>query len=196
MKLRRERRILTAPCTNGESKQAKHVCLEDHNRRRDVRAYLGNKTMKEAWDTFVMLFSKKNDTMLQLLENKLLSISQRDMTISQYFHKVKTIYREITKLDPKSAIGEDRMKRIIMHGLQPEYRSYVVAIQGWSTQPSLVGFENLLASQKVIKELNNLRELRRTTTRVLKERNLEVFSTSVGKRATHVQELLIQEKLC
>ena len=41
-----------------------------------------DKTLKEAWDTLVMLFSKKNDTRLQLLENELLSISQCDMTIS------------------------------------------------------------------------------------------------------------------
>ena len=34
-----------------------------------------DKTSKEAWHTFVMLFSKKNDTRLQLLENKLLLIS-------------------------------------------------------------------------------------------------------------------------
>uniref|UniRef100_A0A2N9FHD6 CCHC-type domain-containing protein n=1 Tax=Fagus sylvatica TaxID=28930 RepID=A0A2N9FHD6_FAGSY len=45
------------------------------------------KTPKEAWDTFVTLFSKKNDTRLQLLENELLSMAQRDMTIAQYFHK-------------------------------------------------------------------------------------------------------------
>ncbi|XP_052627747.1 uncharacterized protein LOC128134258 [Lactuca sativa] len=78
-------------------------------------------TLKEAWDTFVTLFSKKNDTRLQLLENELLSISQRDMTIAQYFHKVKSICREITELDPQSVIAEARMKRIIIHGLRPEY---------------------------------------------------------------------------
>ena len=55
----------------------------------------------------VMLFSNKNDTRLQLLENELLSISQPDMTITQYFHKVKLICWEIIKLDPKSAIGEN-----------------------------------------------------------------------------------------
>ena len=64
----------------------------------------------------MMFFSKKNDTSLQFLENEL-SISQRDMTIAQYFHKVKSICREITKLDPKSAIVESRMKRIIIHRL-------------------------------------------------------------------------------
>ena len=34
-----------------------------------------DKAPKEAWDTFVMLVSKKNDMRLQLLENELLSIS-------------------------------------------------------------------------------------------------------------------------
>ena len=109
-----------------------------------------DKTPKEAWDTFVMLFSKKNDTRLQLLENELLSISQRDKRIAQYFHKVKSICWEITKLDPKSAIWESRMKRIIIHELWPEYRSFVITVQGWPAQPSLVEFENLLASQEVM----------------------------------------------
>ncbi|KAJ0103216.1 hypothetical protein Patl1_06266 [Pistacia atlantica] len=57
------------------------------------------KTPKEAWDTFVTLFSKKNDTRLQLLENELLSMAQRDMTIVQYFHKTRisralTLYKD------------------------------------------------------------------------------------------------------
>ena len=97
-----------------------------------------------------MLFSKKNDTRLQLLENTLLLISQRDMTIAQYFHKVKSICRVITELDPKSAIGEDRMKRIIIHGLQQKYQRFIIAVQGWPTQPSFEEFENLLASQEVM----------------------------------------------
>ncbi|KAM1328638.1 hypothetical protein ACFX2F_012890 [Malus domestica] len=59
---------------------------------------------------------KKNDTRLQLLENELLSMAQRDMTIAQYFHKVKSICREISELDPTAPIRETRMKRIIIHG--------------------------------------------------------------------------------
>ena len=108
------------------------------------------KTPKEAWDTFVTLFSKKNDTRLQLLENELLSMAQRDMTIAQYFHKVKSICREISELDPTAPIGETRIKRIIIHGLRPEYRGFVAAVQGWPTQPSLVEFENLLAGQEAM----------------------------------------------
>ena len=62
-----------------------------------------------------MLFSKKNDTRLQLLENDMLSISQYNMMIDQYFHRVKSIRREITELDLKSTIREACMKRIIIH---------------------------------------------------------------------------------
>ncbi|KAE8692620.1 tir-nbs resistance protein [Hibiscus syriacus] len=108
------------------------------------------KTPKEAWDTFVTHFSKRNDTKLQLLENELLSMAQRDMAIAQYFHKVKSICREISELDPTAAIGEARIKRIIVHGLRPEYRGFVAAVQGWPTQPSLVEFENLLAGQEAM----------------------------------------------
>ncbi|KAJ4723417.1 Retrovirus-related Pol polyprotein from transposon TNT 1-94 [Melia azedarach] len=59
-------------------------------------------TPKKAWDTFAALFSKKNDTRMQLLENELLSIAQGEKTISQYFNKVKSICREISELDHTS----------------------------------------------------------------------------------------------
>ena len=52
-------------------------------RRRDVEALWDDKIPKEKWDTFMMLFSKKNNTRLQLLENELLSISQHDMTVAK-----------------------------------------------------------------------------------------------------------------
>ena len=91
------------------------------------------KTPKEACNTFVTLFSKKNDTRLQLLENELLSMAQHDMTIAQCFHKVKSICREISELDPTALIGETRIKGIIIHGLRPEYRGFIAAVQGWPT---------------------------------------------------------------
>ncbi|XP_024019013.1 uncharacterized protein LOC112090908 [Morus notabilis] len=86
------------------------------------------KTPKEAWDTFAALVSKKNDTSLQLLENELLSVAQRDMMVAQYFHRVKSICREICELDPQASIGETKIKRIIIHGLRPEYRGFVAAV--------------------------------------------------------------------
>ena len=107
-------------------------------------------TPKAAWDTFSTLFSKKNDVRLQLLENKVMSMAQRDMMITQYFTKVKSLCREISELDPVSNISESRMRRIIIHGLRPEYSSFVAAIQGWPFQPSLVELQNLQADQEAL----------------------------------------------
>ncbi|XP_076886385.1 uncharacterized protein LOC143536225 [Bidens hawaiensis] len=87
---------------------------------------------------------------LQLLENELLSITQKNLAIPQYFHKVRSLCREIGDLDPQARIGEARMKRIIVHGLKPEFQSFVAAVQGWPNQPSVAEFENLLASQEAL----------------------------------------------
>ncbi|KAE8675430.1 putative RING/U-box superfamily protein [Hibiscus syriacus] len=54
------------------------------------------------------------------------------------------------ELDPTAAIGEAMIKRIIVHGLRPEYRGFVAVVQGWPTQPSLVELENLLAGQEAM----------------------------------------------
>jgi len=86
------------------------------------------KSPKEAWSILAALFSKKNDARLQLLENELLSSNQRDLTIAQYFHRVKKICREISDLDPTAPIGETKVKQIIIHGLRPEFRGFVTAV--------------------------------------------------------------------
>ena len=103
-------------------------------------------TPKNAWDILATRFSKKNDMRLQLLENDLLAVRQGDLDINQYFTKVKSICREISELDPGSRISDDRMRRIIIHGLRPEYRGFIAAVQGWPTPPSLEDLENLLAN--------------------------------------------------
>ena len=74
----------------------------------------------------------KHDTRLQLLKNELLSIRQRDMLINQYFTKAKSLCRKISTLDFVAAIPEFRIKRIIIHRLRLEYKSFITAIQGWS----------------------------------------------------------------
>ncbi|KAG5609100.1 hypothetical protein H5410_020381 [Solanum commersonii] len=56
------------------------------------------------------------------------------MTISQYFSKVKSLSDEISKLDPKNAITETRMRIIIVHGLRPEYKGIITATRGWATK--------------------------------------------------------------
>ncbi|XP_076958362.1 uncharacterized protein LOC143634067 [Bidens hawaiensis] len=97
------------------------------------------------------------DAHLQLLENELLSISKKDLSIAQYFHRVKTLSREIAKLDQQSLIDDARMKHIIIHGLRVEYRNFVVAVQGKPTQPSSGELENLLESQEALaKQLSGL----------------------------------------
>ncbi|KAK1413456.1 hypothetical protein QVD17_35229 [Tagetes erecta] len=105
---------------------------------------------KQAWETIETLFSKKNDARLQMLEAELMKTSQGDMSIPQFFRKVKSLCKEISDLDDQSKISETRMKRLIICGLKPEYRSFVAAIQGWPTQPSLTEFENLLAGQEAL----------------------------------------------
>ena len=60
-------------------------------------------------------------------------IMQRDMTINQYFSKEKTLYHEITQLDHDNNILEKCIKRIIIHGLRLEYRSFITTTQGWPT---------------------------------------------------------------
>nr|KAJ0202517.1 hypothetical protein LSAT_V11C500296610 [Lactuca sativa] len=63
----------------------------------------------------------------------------------------------VTELDPQSVIAEARMKRIIIHGLRPEYRSFITVVQGCPVQPSLIEFENLLASQEaMVKQMGGI----------------------------------------
>ena len=46
-----------------------------------IKTKVKDKMLKEAWNTFISLFSKNNDARLQLLENEQLSLRQEDMTI-------------------------------------------------------------------------------------------------------------------
>ena len=34
--------------------------------------------------------------------------------------------------------------------MRPEYRSFIIVVQRWPTQPSLIEFENLLANQEAM----------------------------------------------
>ena len=77
-------------------------------------------------------------------------MAQRDMTVTQYFTKLKSLCHKISELDPASNISDSRMRRIIIHGLRLGYRSFVLAIQGWPVQPSLVELENLLTNQEAL----------------------------------------------
>ncbi|KAG5586580.1 hypothetical protein H5410_047014 [Solanum commersonii] len=113
------------------------------------------KQQKECQDTQRSLghlgnnFTKKNDARLQRLENELLLMSKRNMTISQYFSKVKSLSDEISKVDTKNAITETRMRIIIVHCLRPEYKGIIIATRGWAIEPTLSELENCWQIKKI-----------------------------------------------
>ncbi|GKU96119.1 hypothetical protein SLEP1_g9388 [Rubroshorea leprosula] len=106
------------------------------------------KSANEIWQTLDRLFNKKDVARLQFLENQLSNACQGDLSMAQFFLKIKNLCSEISILDPDEPISEARMKRHIVRGLKPEYIPYVTSIQGWAQQPSLEEFENLLSSQE------------------------------------------------
>lgn len=88
--------------------------------------------------------------MLQFLESEIFGLKQGSLAMRDYFTKVKSLAREISLLDPKNKVGEDRIRRKIIHELQPEYRSFTIAVQGWPTQPTLEELENMLADEEAL----------------------------------------------
>ena len=87
---------------------------------------------------------------LQNLEMELISIKQGDMSINQYFTKVKSLCCEIYELDYTSKISENRIRRIIIYGIKPEYKGFITVVQGWPKPPTLNELENLLANQQTL----------------------------------------------
>ncbi|KAH0708312.1 hypothetical protein KY284_009739 [Solanum tuberosum] len=108
------------------------------------------KSAHEIWRTLDHLFNKKNEARLQILENELASTTQGNLSISEYFLKIKNLCSEISLLNPEEAISEARMRRIVIRGLKPKYIPLVMSIQGWAQQSSLEEFENLLSSQDLL----------------------------------------------
>ncbi|KAF2286935.1 hypothetical protein GH714_035776 [Hevea brasiliensis] len=96
---------------------------------------------KEVWETLERLFSKKNTARLQLLENELAMSTQGEMSIFEYFLRVKSICAEISELDANEKISEARLRRFLIRGLKKEYTPFVTSIQGWAKQPSVEELE-------------------------------------------------------
>jgi hypothetical protein len=159
--LQRRRRIKGSPYENTKKiKAGKAMFVLKTTIKEDLLEHIRDAdTPKTAWETLEKLFSKKNEALLQLLEKELAGISQGTLTISQYFTKVKSICREISQLEPEEKIGEARMKRIIIHGIRPEYSGFIAAVRGWPNQPSLVELENLLVNQEELaKQIGSITE--------------------------------------
>ncbi|GAV56725.1 UBN2 domain-containing protein, partial [Cephalotus follicularis] len=82
------------------------------------------KSPNEAWDMLSTLFLKKNGARLQMLENEIGSIVQGNLSISNYFMKVKMICQEMAQLDKEAKISDARQRRIIIRGLKQEYKGF------------------------------------------------------------------------
>jgi len=50
------------------------------------------KSAHEIWRTLDRLFNKKNEVLLQILENELANTTQGNLSISEYFLKVKSLF--------------------------------------------------------------------------------------------------------
>ena len=108
------------------------------------------KSTHQIWQTLDRLFNKKNEARLQILENELANTTQDNLSISEYFLKIKNLCSKISLLIPKEEISKAHIRRIIIRGLKPEYIPYVTSIKRWVQQSSFEEFENLLSSQESI----------------------------------------------
>jgi len=72
------------------------------------------KSTHENWQTLDRLFNKKNEVRLQILENELANTTQSNLSISEYFLKVKNLCSEISLLNTEEAISIAGIRRIII----------------------------------------------------------------------------------
>ncbi|KAJ4951697.1 hypothetical protein NE237_028529 [Protea cynaroides] len=147
------------------------------------------KSPKEAWDAFATLFSKKNTARLQMLENEIGSINQGNLTISNYFMKVKMICQEIFQLNEESKISEAKQRRIIIRGLKQEYSSFIIAMQGWPTQPTLLELESLLANQESLaKQMAGLSVIENEEALFVERRNKSKYKNKQSQGSSQIGE--------
>lgn len=90
------------------------------------------KSSHQIWETLYSLSNKKNEAHLQILENELDNTTKGNLSIFDYFLKIKNLYFKISLLNPEVALSKARMSRIFICGLNPEYITFVTLIQGWS----------------------------------------------------------------
>ncbi|GMI96773.1 hypothetical protein HRI_003346600 [Hibiscus trionum] len=108
------------------------------------------KSLKQVWETLQQLFTKKNTARLQFLENELALVTQGNLSIEEYFLKVKNLCSEISELDVEEPVSDARLRRYLIRGLRKDLMPFVSSIQGWANQPSIFELENLLSNQEAL----------------------------------------------
>lgn len=68
------------------------------------------KSPKQVWETLERLFTQKNTMQLQFLEHELVGMTQGNLSISEYFMKIKTLCGEISELDADEPISSARLR--------------------------------------------------------------------------------------
>lgn len=71
---------------------------------------------------------KKDELRLQILENELANTTQSNISISEYFMKIKNICSKISLLNPKEAISEGHIRKNIIRGLKSKYIPFIISI--------------------------------------------------------------------
>ncbi|GMI99344.1 hypothetical protein HRI_003603700 [Hibiscus trionum] len=78
------------------------------------------KSPKQVWETLQQLFTKKNTARLQFLENELALVTQGNLSIEEYFLKVKNLCSEISELDVEEPVSDARLRRYLIRGLRKD----------------------------------------------------------------------------
>ncbi|CDP11845.1 unnamed protein product [Coffea canephora] len=92
--------------------------LKRSNSRGLFEYIIKGKSAKEIWETLNQLYNKKDVNRLQMLKNELANATQGELSISQFFVKIKNLCSEISLLNPDEPISEARLKRHIVRGLK------------------------------------------------------------------------------
>ncbi|CAK9155221.1 unnamed protein product [Ilex paraguariensis] len=189
--LRRKWRIkcgkaLFALQTSTSKDYVDHVCDKD--------------TPKLVWETLERFFTKKNTMRLQYLENDLTGVTQGNLSIPEYFFKVKNLCSEISELDTEVPISDARLLRYLIRGLRKEFMPFISTVQGWATQPSIVDLENLLSNQEALvkqmtRPISEVEDVLFTKDK-WKNRGVPKHSSSDGKQAKAEMESDGNSKSC
>nr|DAD30116.1 TPA_asm: hypothetical protein HUJ06_031584 [Nelumbo nucifera] len=75
---------------------------------------------KQLWETLERLFTQKNTMRLQFLENELAGMIQGNLSIPEYFLKIKTLCSEISEQDTEEPVSDARLRRYLIRGLRKE----------------------------------------------------------------------------